>query len=69
MLACSFWPLAGALTDTLAHSNIPKLETFFTPWHALLYSGLAAVATCNLLVLRRNHAQGGVRNNCRWCCG
>lgn len=58
MLAVSFWPLAGALSDTFAHSNFPKLETFFTPWHALLYSGLAAVTTCNVLVLRHNHALG-----------
>src|SRR5579875_1599013 len=58
MLAVSFWPLAGALSDTYAHTNFPKLETFFTPWHALLYSGLVAVATCNFLVMRHNHAQG-----------
>jgi hypothetical protein len=58
MLAVSFWPLAGALSDTFAHSNFPKLETFFTPWHALLYSGLAAVTTCNVLVMRHNHALG-----------
>lgn len=58
MLVVSFWPLAGALSDAYAHSNFPRLETFFTPWHALLYSGLVAVATCNVFVLRRNHAQG-----------
>lgn len=58
MLAVSFWPLAGALSDTFAHTNFPRLETFFTPWHALLYSGLVAVATCNFLVMRRNHAAG-----------
>jgi hypothetical protein len=58
MLAISFWPLAGAFSDAWAHSNIPKLETFFTPWHAILYSGAMAVVVSNLVVMRRNHALG-----------
>lgn len=33
--------VAGVFTDGWAHFNRPGLETFFTPWHAALYSALA----------------------------
>src|SRR5436305_14970250 len=36
--------MGGLFVDAWAHSNVPKLETFFTPWHAVLYSGFLAVA-------------------------
>ncbi|MBI2507541.1 hypothetical protein HYV89_01165 [Candidatus Woesearchaeota archaeon] len=35
----SFWTVLGAHIDGWAHHNFPELETFFTPWHAILYSG------------------------------
>src|SRR5581483_11876177 len=39
----SLWILAGLYLDGSAHHHIPDLiETFFTPWHAVLYSGFAA---------------------------
>jgi hypothetical protein len=46
---------AGAYLDLWAHVHRPELETFFTPWHAVLYSGFFAVAaaTAAPLVLRR----------------
>jgi len=46
---------AGAYLDVWAHAHRPELETFFTPWHAVLYSGFfaVAVATAAPLVLRR----------------
>ena len=44
MVVVSIWWLAGLFIDGWAHSNIPQLETFFTPWHAVLYSGYLAVA-------------------------
>lgn len=44
MVVVSTWWLGGLFIDGWAHSNIPQLETFFTPWHALLYSGYLAVA-------------------------
>ncbi|MBA3868402.1 MAG: hypothetical protein H0X30_04555 [Anaerolineae bacterium] len=34
----------GLFLDGWAHNSIPKLETFFTPWHAVLYSGFFSVA-------------------------
>jgi hypothetical protein len=58
MLLIGLWPLAGALTDANAHINDPKLETFFTPWHALLYSGVLAVGVCIGYVAWRNHQRG-----------
>ncbi|GAA3288593.1 hypothetical protein GCM10020218_054750 [Dactylosporangium vinaceum] len=38
------WLTAGLFMDGWAHSHVPDLETFFTPWHAILYSGYAALA-------------------------
>jgi hypothetical protein len=50
----------GAYLDVWAHVHRPELETFFTPWHAVLYSGFfaVAVATAAPLVLGRR-ARGG----------
>ena len=45
----------GAYLDLWAHVHRPELETFFTPWHAVLYSGffaMAAATTAPLLVHR-----------------
>ena len=46
---------AGAYLDLWAHVHRPELETFFTPWHAVLYSGFLAVAvgTAVPMALRR----------------
>ena len=44
MAGLSIWWMVGLFVDGWAHSNLARLETFFTPWHALLYSGFAAVA-------------------------
>lgn len=39
------WIVIGAATDGWAHLNINLQDDgFFTPWHALLYSGFAATA-------------------------
>jgi hypothetical protein len=32
------------VVDGWAHNNLQALETFFTPWHALFYSGFVATA-------------------------
>lgn len=40
MILGMFWFLGGAWIDASAHTYIDSaLETFFTPWHAMLYSG------------------------------
>jgi hypothetical protein len=38
------WVVTGMVLDAWAHQNVSRLETFFTPWHAVLYSGFAALA-------------------------
>jgi hypothetical protein len=38
------WFIVGAMLDAWAHNNLLRLETFFTPWHAVLYSGFVACA-------------------------
>jgi hypothetical protein len=40
----SVWFTLGLFLDAYAHANFPQLETFFTPWHAVFYSGFAATA-------------------------
>lgn len=44
MVLVTIWGMGGLFLDGWAHSNVPQLETFFTPWHAVLYSGYLAVA-------------------------
>jgi hypothetical protein len=41
--ALSAWLILGLFVDGWAHNTRPRLETFFTPWHALFYSGFAAL--------------------------
>lgn len=53
MVIVSVWWLGGLFVDGWAHSNIPQLETFFTPWHAVFYSGYLAVGLT--LVVRILH--------------
>ena len=38
------WLLGGLFLDGWAHNTRPLLESFFTPWHAVFYSGFAAAA-------------------------
>jgi hypothetical protein len=42
MAALSVWTTLGLFLDAYAHANLPGLETFFTPWHAVFYTGFAA---------------------------
>ncbi|HLQ30028.1 MAG TPA: hypothetical protein VK140_12425 [Ktedonobacteraceae bacterium] len=57
MLIPCFWLLGGGYLDAWAHNHV-RLETFFTPWHAVLYSGLLAVLTFHVGALIRNHSKG-----------
>jgi hypothetical protein len=46
MAAILGWLVGGLILDIWAHHHIAStLETFFTPWHGVLYSGLLAVGT------------------------
>jgi hypothetical protein len=44
VLGACFWLVGGGFLDGWAHRHIAALDTFFTPWHGVLYSGFAACA-------------------------
>jgi hypothetical protein len=54
----STWLVGGAYLDGWAHHHIPELESFFTPWHGVLYSGFLAGAAFLFLALIVSHARG-----------
>jgi hypothetical protein len=54
---CGVWMVVGLFSDGWAHRN-QKPETFFSPWHGLLYSGFVASAVWMLRVWRRGQAEG-----------
>lgn len=47
------WILVGLFLDGWFHIHRPDGESFFTPWHAILYSGVAATVAVHLLQQRR----------------
>ena len=55
MVILTSWFIGGVHLDGWAHSHIPQLETFFTPWHAVLYSGYMACAIGIVGVIVLNH--------------
>ncbi len=56
-VALSAWLIGGLFLDGWAHNTRPQLETFFTPWHAMFYSGyVAAAAWMGWSVWSRHHA-------------
>jgi hypothetical protein len=55
------WTLIGLFVDGWAHINLPQLETFFTPWHAILYSGAATLGGLIVGVVYVNQQRGYVR--------
>ncbi|MFI5890246.1 hypothetical protein ACIA5D_09000 [Actinoplanes sp. NPDC051513] len=52
MLVASAWLVTGLQLDAYAHATTPELETFWTPWHAVLYSGIAASGLTLVWLLR-----------------
>jgi len=38
------WMIVGLFVDAYFHSTDPGLESFWTPWHAIFYSGFTATA-------------------------
>ncbi len=38
------WMIGGLYADGWAHLNVGGLDSFFTPWHGVLYSGFTATA-------------------------
>lgn len=57
--ALASWFLAGLYLDGWAHLHLPSaLETFFTPWHGVLYSGFFAAAAFLIATYVRNVTRG-----------
>jgi hypothetical protein len=48
------WMTLGGFVDGYAHRSLDTPETFFTPWHGVLYSGFLAVAGWLTWLLVRN---------------
>jgi hypothetical protein len=54
----STWILVGLFLDGWFHIHRPDGESFFTPWHGVLYSGVGAAVAVHLW---EQHRAGGVR--------
>ncbi|HEX5502978.1 MAG TPA: LpqB family beta-propeller domain-containing protein [Thermomicrobiales bacterium] len=57
-VALSTWLVGGVYLDGWAHNHLPELETFFTPWHGVLYSGFLAVFAFLAYTLLTNRRRG-----------
>jgi hypothetical protein len=62
MAGLGAWLLGGLYLDGWAHIHVPALETFFTPWHAVLYSGYLAGAAALVVAFYRNRRRGAPRS-------
>jgi hypothetical protein len=62
MVALGAWLIGGLYLDGWAHIHVPALETFFTPWHAVLYSGYLAGAGVLVATFWRNRRRGAPRS-------
>jgi hypothetical protein len=58
MVVLSSWFLGGLFLDGWAHTHGQVDKSFFTPWHAVLYSGHLAVTTFLIVTLIRNLVRG-----------
>jgi hypothetical protein len=52
------WPVLGLYLDGWAHHTRPEMESFFTPWHGVLYSGAAAATVWLAILVLRRHTGG-----------
>ena len=50
--------LIGVYIDGWAHNHLDAIETFFTPWHALLYGSFIVIAAFTWAVAFRHRARG-----------
>ena len=56
-LVTILWLVGGTFADAWAHNHVRRLETFFTPWHAVLYFGLLAFIVGFLVVVFINRSR------------
>jgi hypothetical protein len=58
MALLSAWLVGGLFLDGWAHTHGHVDQSFFTPWHAVFYSGFAAVALALLATIARRRIAG-----------
>lgn len=58
LVALSGWLLSGLYLDGWAHTHEVGVETFFSTWHAVLYSGYLTAAIVLLAATVRNYTLG-----------
>jgi hypothetical protein len=58
VVAVCTWLVLGGYSDAWAHNHVPSLETFFTPWHGVLYTGLLVAIIFLFGVYIRNRRRG-----------
>ncbi len=58
MAVFSAWLVGGLYLDGWAHRHLRDLDTFFTPWHGVLYSGFFAAAGFLVITSLKNHHKG-----------
>lgn len=54
---CSVWIASGFFLDAWAHGHVP-VESFFTPYHGVFYSGMLAMVVVLAAFIVRNRARG-----------
>jgi hypothetical protein len=58
-VAFGLWLMAGVFVDGYAHANLrDSIESFFTPWHGILYSGFTVTALWTTWMVFRRLRQG-----------
>src|SRR5690349_20099921 len=57
-VALSSWLIGGVYLDGWAHNHGMFDNTFFTPWHAVLYAGFGALALLLAVVALRGIMRG-----------
>jgi hypothetical protein len=56
------WLIGGLGLDGWAHSTLEgRVESFFTPWHAVFYTGWTATALWVLWLVQQRHAEHRAR--------
>lgn len=54
--------VTGVYTDGWAHFNLPDLETFFTPWHGVLYGSFGVLALWLIVLVWRRRSERSWRS-------